>query len=215
MKTRNLFMGSLILSLLMMSGCGLRTFREKAKAVQNRDSIEAVPSIELITKTYSEGSFTKSSYSFFHLSQDQNIHKNVVDIEFVDVDGVTPTINTQIFPDQIGHIADLGKTSCKTYPNKNEQVGTYPGKAHSGLPYAEDRTLDPIFWLQYSDMFAKLKDQANGPTVKAEADHCYILQRTNLNYQIIAVFHIKEYLNARSIKIDEVEVFSKQVFQNQ
>ena len=63
-------------------------------------------------------------------------------------------------------------------------------------------------------MFAKLKDQANGPTVKAEVGHCYILQRTNSNYQVIAAFRIKEYIKARSVKIDEVEVFSKQVFQN-
>jgi len=214
MNQRNLFISSLLLALTVLTGCGLRTYRAPLKAIQNQESIETIPSIELMTKTNVDGSFAKGSYSFYFLSQDTKIHNNVVDIEFLDVDGVNPTINTQIYPDQIGHIVDLGLTSCKAFPNKNEQQGTYPGRGHSGLPYVEDRTLDPIFWLQYSDMFAKLKDQANGPTVKAEVGHCYILQRTNSNYQVIAAFRIKEYIKARSVKIDEVEVFSKQVFQN-
>jgi hypothetical protein len=216
MNTRNLITAGLLLIMIIISGCGLRTYRAPLKlpGVNGGNTIQVTPSIELLTKTYIDGSFEKGSYSLFNLSQDKNINKGVVDIEFLDIDGTNPIINTQINLDQMGRIVDLGLTSCKSYPNKNEQTGNYPGVGHSGYPYVEDRTMDPLFWLQYSDMYAQLKDQANGPTAKVVTGHCYILQRTNSNYQILAAFHVKEYIKARSIKLDDIEVFSKLVFQH-
>ncbi len=207
----------IVLLALLAAGCGkLRSYRPQIlpESTSNRESIETSPSVELITKNFSESSFEKSSFSFFNLSQNKDLNNGVVDIEFSDIDGITPLINTQINIDQIGHIADLGLFSCKLFPNKNEQSGNYPGKGHTGYPYKEDRILDPLFWLQYSDMYSKLKDYANGPKVQVEMGHCYIIERTNSNYHIIAAFHVKEYLKGRSIKIDEIEVFSKQLFRN-
>ncbi len=203
----------LFILLILTTGCGkLRNFRTLDLILPKQEAMQVSPAIELITKNYSEGTFEKSSYSFFNLSQNVNINKNNIDIEFSDFDGKNPIINTQIFKDQIGHIVDLGEVSCKLFPNTNEQISAYPGIGHSGLPYPEDRVLDTLFWLHYSDMYGKLRDQVNGSNAIVATNHCYILERTNSHYQIIVAFHIKEYLPARSIKIDEIEVFSKQVF---
>lgn len=144
-------------------------------------------------------------FSFYFGSHDQSVTGNDYDIEFYGT-----TIGTNQVVDNIGTIVDLGNISCKDVPNSYEQTGAYPGKGHGGYPYKEDRTLDPMFWFEYSSAMEKLTRGLVSSDIQVQEGHCYAVNKITNNRRILALFHVKKLELNKSVSIDEIELIKRQ-----
>ncbi len=169
--------------------------------------------VEMITRYHPEGSYEKGAYSFFFASHESDVTLNNYDIQFEDRADFDGYFNTVMVTDHLGGIIDLGKTSCAAIPHYNLQTGPYPGVGHGGYPYKEDRQLDQMFWMRYSEAWDRLQTGSKSSAL-VKKDHCYLVHRVDSDQRVVVLFHVKDYTSDRSVVLDEVEVFLKQKLKN-
>ena len=117
--------------------------------------------------------------------------------------------STVMVVDETAQIVDLGAISCAQIPNHYEQSGTYPGPGRGGYPYKEDRKLNPMFWLEYSDAWMKLQHGDSSSEVVAQEGHCYLMRKSNDRQSMIITLHVKQLNEHQSVILNEIEVFQR------
>ena len=205
-----------LMSLIATVACSASPDGQGAKATAataNSDTaiLAAQPTTAVLQARATAGqtdNYSDATFSFQYMTHDQNVTRNDYDIEFSGT-----KVSTIQVVDNVGVIVDLGAISCADIKNSYEQSGPYPGKGHGGYPYKQDRTQDPMFWFEYSDAMNALQGHPSSSSVDVAVGHCYLVNKLTNNRRVLAVFHVQDLVLNKSLSIDEIEVFKRQVFQ--
>ncbi len=160
-------------------------------------------SVELISRYHEDGDYITGSYSFFHNTRDDvSLTRNNWDLYLVAGEDYG---ENYLSAGGVGKILDLGKMSCADIENNYE----HDGSGREGFPLYEDRWERPMFWLRYSNAFHRLRNEPTATVATVNNGHCYLVDSVDSEQRVVAVFHVREHIENRSVVIDEIEVFGR------
>ncbi len=145
--------------------------------------------------------YSRATYSFYYGTQEREKNYNDVDIEFSSIAGVD-SIHLNTVTHDLSMIADLGKMSCKDIKSDDENL-----QGSGGAPTVKDRINNPMLWFKSSRAMSALQSGPIATEMKVQTGHCYVLTKSTIDREVVAVFHVDQLIPNKSLIINEMEVF--------
>ncbi|MCB0411746.1 MAG: hypothetical protein KDD22_04430 [Bdellovibrionales bacterium] len=190
---KNEFFKRVVCGAILMSctvACAKGSSNPGANPQQSNSKATQVEPVTLESR-YGNGNYETATYSFRYLTRDdlQPVRNNW-ELLFEGRSDFKDYFTVNMVVDDNSFIYDLGEKSCADISSSNPK----------------DRKDRPMAWLAYSD--ADPSELEPVSKVEVKVGHCYLTYNNDEDGRVIALFHVKDHVQSKSVTIDEIEVLN-------